>query len=61
MNDSAVASPGHHDDPAAPRYLAAATARARRHEHDVLVAGSFALGVYLVAKGAAKKRSRARA
>jgi len=37
---------------AAPRYLAAATAWARRHEHGVMVAGSLALGVYLVAKGA---------
>jgi hypothetical protein len=37
----------------APRYLAAATAWARRHEYGVLLAGSLAIGVYLVAKGAA--------
>ena len=43
----AIVRPG-----AAPRYLATATAWARRHEHGVLLAGSLALGVYLVAKGA---------
>jgi hypothetical protein len=32
-------------------YLEAATAWVRRHEHAVLVAGSLALGGYLVVKG----------
>jgi len=41
-----IARPG-----AAPRYLEAATAWARRHEYGVLVAGSLVLGVYLVGKG----------
>ena len=38
---------------AALTYLEEATAWARRHEHAVLVAGSLALGGYLVAKGTA--------
>src|SRR5215213_5088575 len=38
---------------AALRYLEAATVWARRHEHGVLVAGSLALGGYLLAKGTA--------
>jgi hypothetical protein len=33
-------------------YLEDATAWVRRHEHAVLVAGSFVLGGYLVVKGA---------
>src|SRR5215207_501295 len=41
-----IARPG-----AAPRYLEAATAWVRRHEHGVLLAGSLVLGVYLVVKG----------
>jgi hypothetical protein len=41
-----IARPG-----AAPRYLEAATAWVRRHEYEVLVAGSLVLGLYLVAKG----------
>ena len=38
---------------AALAYLDAATAWVRRHEHPILVAGSFVLGGYLVAKGTA--------
>jgi len=34
-------------------YLDAATAWARRHEHTIVVAGSFVLGAYLVVKGTA--------
>ncbi len=37
---------------ARPALLRASSRSARRHEHGVLVAGSLALGVYLVAKGA---------
>ncbi len=42
----AVVRPG-----AARAYLAAATARVRRHEHALLVSGAFVLGGYLVVKG----------
>ena len=38
---------------AAVAYLDAATAWVRRHEHAIVVSGSFVLGVYLVVKGAA--------
>ena len=38
---------------AAVAYLDAATAWVRRHEHTIVVTGSFVLGTYLVVKGAA--------
>ena len=38
---------------AAVAYLDAATAWVRRHEHTIVVSGSFVLGAYLVVKGAA--------
>ena len=38
---------------AAVAYLDAATSWVRRHEHTIVVSGSFVLGAYLVVKGAA--------